>query len=177
MTDGATNDAGEVPRTGATNGFWSRIIAIVSLLVCGAVGYLVLGPRPAAGQLDVSLNGLTAMLLLIGWGLVLKRRIEAHRKVMLAAFASSSAFLCSYVIYHWFKAAPKSYAGDHRGLYLAILLSHIVLAAIIVPLALFTLQRGWTMQRARHRKLAKITLPLWLYVSVTGVAIYVMLYW
>lgn len=169
----------------AQDGFWLRIIYIVSALVCAAVAFLILGPRPAGGgSLDVSalpavnasLNGLTTVLLVVAFVLVKQRKIAAHRNVMLGAFGSSAAFLVTYVIYHWFKSGPKPYVGAHRGLYLAILGSHVVLAAVILPLALVTLYRGWADQRPKHRKLAKVTLPLWLYVSVTGVAIYAMLY-
>lgn len=170
----------------ARDGFWLRIIYIVSVLVSAAVAFLILGPRPdgTRGALDVSalptvnasFNALTTVLLVTGWVLIKKRRIDLHKNVMLAAFGSSSAFLVSYVIYHWFKAAPKAYEGPFRTFYLVILLTHIVLAAVIIPLALVTLYRGWRMDKRAHRKIARITLPLWLYVSVTGVAIYVMLY-
>jgi len=95
---------------------------------------------------------------------------------MLSAFGTSAAFLMSYVVYHWFKSGPKLYTGDWITLYYFILISHIFLAAIIVPLALITLYRGWNDQIGKHRKIAKITLPVWLYASVTGVLIYVMLY-
>jgi uncharacterized membrane protein YozB (DUF420 family) len=169
----------------ARDGFWLRIIYIASALICAAVGFLILGPRPAGGRgLDVSalplvnasLNALTTVLLVVGFALIRARRIAAHKRVMLAAFASSAAFLVSYVIYHWFKSGPKAYAGAFRGLYLAILASHVLLAALILPLALITLYRGWSDQRRQHRRIARITLPLWLYVSVTGVVIYGMLY-
>ena len=165
--------------------FWLRIIYIVSALVCAAVAFLILGPRPAGGgSLDVSalplvnatLNGITTILLVVAYVLIRQRRIDAHRNVMLGAFATSAAFLVTYVIYHWFKSGPKHYAGAFRGLYVTILASHILLAAVILPLALVTLYRGWVNQRPKHRKLAKVTLPLWLYVSVTGVVIYAMLY-
>ncbi len=168
------------------DGFWLRIIYITSAVVCAAILFLILGPRPegTSGKLDVStlpavnctLNSITGVLLLVGWALILKKRIAAHRAVMLSAFGSSSAFLVSYVIYHWFKEGPTLYAGDHRGVYLFILLSHIVLAAIILPMALISLYRGFNMQVDKHRAIAKITLPLWLYVSATGVAVYVMLH-
>ena len=171
---------------GRRDGFWLRIIYIGSVLISAAVAFLILGPRPEGtrGALDVSmlptvnasLNALTAVLLVAGLVLVKKKKIALHKNVMLAAFGSSSGFLISYIIYHWFKAAPKPYVGDFRSLYLVILVSHILLAAIIVPLALVTLYRGWGKAIKKHRKIAKITLPLWLYVSVTGVLIYAMLY-
>ncbi len=172
--------------TAQTDAFWMRIIAIVSVVICGAVAFLILGPRPEAlqGQLDVSglpkvnaaLNSLTTVLLVVGFFLVRARKIDAHKKVMLVAFGCSAAFLVTYVIYHWFKEGPAQYTGDMRGLYLFILISHIVLAAIILPMALITLYRGWKNQLGKHKWIARITLPLWLYVTVTGVLIYAMLY-
>lgn len=173
------------PDRPAREGFWLRIIAIASILVVAAVAFLILGPRPdTAGKLDVSalptvnacLNATTAVLLCVAWLLVRQKRIAAHRNVMLTAFGTSTAFLVSYVLYHFFKAAPRLYAGNFRPLYLAVLASHSLLAAIIVPLALVTLYRGWASTPARHRRIARITLPLWLYVSATGVVVYVMLY-
>ncbi len=166
--------------------FWISIIAIVSVAVAAAVCFLILGPRPEGvrGSLDVSflptvnatLNTLTALLLVVGYALVRRKQVENHRRVMLSAFGSSTLFLVTYVVYHWYKSAPVPYGGDWKGVYYFILLTHIVLAAAILPLALITLYRGWNLQVARHRKIARITLPLWLYVSVTGVLIYWMLY-
>ncbi len=170
----------------ARDGFWGRIIYIVSALGVAAVFFLVYGPRPEAldGKLDVSalpavnasLNAVTTVLLLSGLVLVKRGHLVGHRRVMLAAFASSGLFLCSYVVYHAFQAGPRAYTGDVRGVYLTLLISHILLAAVILPMALFTLYRGWNGQLERHRKLARVTLPTWLYVSVTGVVIYAMLY-
>ncbi len=166
--------------------FWLRIIAILSMAVVGAVAFLILGPRPAGvrGSVDVSglpllnasLNGITAVLLMVAYVLIRRRQIQRHRNVMLTAFLTSSMFLVSYVMYHFFKPEPAHYAGAFPLLYFAVLITHIVLAALIVPLALVTLYRGWFMDVRRHRKIARITLPLWLYVSVTGVLIYLMLY-
>jgi len=95
---------------------------------------------------------------------------------MLTAFGTSALFLVTYVVYHWFKSGPSQYNGEWQMFYFFILFSHIILAAIILPLAMVTLYRGWTMNVDKHRKIAKITLPIWLYVSVTGVLVYVMLY-
>jgi len=166
--------------------FWLRIIYIVSLIISAAVAFLILGPRPEGieGTLDVSglplvnatLNGITTILLIYGYMLIRQKQRQRHKNVMLSAFGTSGVFLASYVIYHWFKAGPKQYTGEFTEIYLFILLTHIVLAAIIIPLALITLYRGWTDNIGKHRKIAKITLPLWLYVSVTGVLIYWMLY-
>ena len=93
-----------------------------------------------------------------------------------ASFGTSAAFLVSYIIYHWFKSGPKKYIGEYPEIYFFILITHIILAAIIIPLALITLYRGWTNSLPKHKKIARITMPIWLYVSVTGVVIYVMLY-
>ena len=166
--------------------FWTRIIYVVSIAISLVVAFLILGPRPQGieGALDVSvlplvnatINSITTILLLYGYYLIINRKIDAHKNVMLTCFGTSTLFLVSYVVYHWFKSGPKIYEGDFKTIYYIILLSHIVLAAIIIPLALFTLYRGWNNQLERHRNIAKITLPIWLYVSVTGVVIYLMLY-
>ena len=95
---------------------------------------------------------------------------------MLAAFGTSSLFLVSYIIYHWFKSGPKPYVGELGLIYYPILLTHIILAMLILPLAMITLYRGWVVQIQAHRKIARITFPIWMYVSVTGIIIYVMLY-
>ena len=166
--------------------FWIRIIYIVSIIICSAVAFLILGPRPVGmeGSIDVSslpflnasLNAITTALLIYGYILIRKKKRQHHKNVMLASFGTSAAFLVSYIIYHWFKAGPKKYLGDYTEVYFFILITHIILASIIIPLALITLYRGWTENLVKHRRIAKITLPLWLYVSVTGVAIYIMLY-
>ena len=166
--------------------FWLRIIYIVSIIISATVAFLILGPRPVGieGALDVSklpllnasLNGMTTILLVIGYILIRKKKRQQHKNIMLTAFGTSAAFLVSYVIYHWFKSGPKQYTGAFPEIYFFILITHIILAAIIIPLALITLYRGWLDQLKKHRKIAKITLPLWLYVSVTGVVIYWMLY-
>jgi putative membrane protein len=166
--------------------FWLRIIYIVSIIISATVAFLILGPRPVGieGALDVSklpllnasLNGMTTILLVIGYILIRKKKRQQHKNIMLTAFGTSAAFLVSYVIYHWFKSGPKQYTGAFPEIYFFILITHIILAAIIIPLALITLYRGWSDQLKKHRKIAKITLPLWLYVSVTGVVIYLMLY-
>ena len=172
--------------TDERDAFWQRIIYITSAVVCAAVAFLILGPRPegVAGGLDVSglpavnatLNALSGLLLLTGLAMIKTGRRLAHRRAMLAAFASSAAFLVSYVVYHWYKAGPRPYEGEFKALYLSLLASHVVLAAVIMPLALLTLYRGWTDQLQAHRRIARVTLPLWLYVSATGVTIYFMLY-
>ena len=165
---------------------WIRIIYIISIIISAAVAFLILGPRPHGieGSIDVSalpsinatLNSITTILLVFGYILIRQKKRKLHKNIMLTAFGTSAAFLVSYVIYHWFKSGPKEYLGNYSEIYFFILITHIVLAAIIVPLALLTLYRGWSENLSKHRKIAKITLPLWLYVSVTGVVIYLMLY-
>ena len=166
--------------------FWMKIIFIVSAIVCAAVAFLFWGPRPEAlqGRLDVSalptlnagLNVLTTVFLITGLILVKNRKLAAHQIAMISAFFCSTAFLVSYVVYHTCKEVPAEYLGAHRGLYLCILVSHIVLAVAILPLALITLYRGRSGQLQKHKKIARITFPIWLYVSATGVIIYLMLY-
>ena len=166
--------------------FWTRIIYVVSVVISLAVAFLILGPRPDGieGMIDVSalplvnasLNGITTLLLLVGYVLIFQKKINAHKSVMLTAFGTSSLFLVSYIIYHWFKSGPKPYVGELGFIYYPILITHIILAMLILPLAMITLYRGWVMQIQAHRKIARITFPIWMYVSVTGIIIYVMLY-
>jgi len=127
--------------------------------------------------LNAALNALSAILLTIGFVLIKQKRIQAHRKVMLSAFASSALFLTSYLVYHaHIGSKPYPGTGLWRTIYFSILIPHIVLAAAVLPMALVTLSRGLKMDVTRHRKIARITLPLWLFVSVTGVVVYFMLY-
>ena len=129
-------------------------------------------------HLNAALNGISAVLLVIAWFHIKARRIEAHRATMLAAFASSALFLTSYVIYHAnIGSKPFPGTGLLRTIYFAILIPHVILAAAVLPLALVTLRRGLRRDDKRHKKIAKITLPIWLFVSVTGVIVYMMLYW
>jgi uncharacterized membrane protein YozB (DUF420 family) len=127
--------------------------------------------------LNAALNATTAVLLLTGWWLVRRGRKRAHRVVMLAAVATSALFLASYLVYH-FEVGSVRFRGQGalRVVYLAILASHTVLAAAIVPLVLVTLTRALRGRFDAHRRLARVTLPLWLWVSVTGVVVYWMLY-
>jgi len=123
------------------------------------------------------LNATAALLLVAGWRLVRAGRREAHRRVMLAACACSLLFLVSYLVYH-FEAGSVRFpgSGGARTFYLAVLLSHTVLAAILPVLVLITLWRALASRFDRHRRIARWTLPIWLYVSVTGVIVYWMLY-
>lgn len=126
---------------------------------------------------NATLNALSGILLVIGYFLIRARRIELHRKVMIAAFAASSLFLVCYVVYHAQVGSVRfTRQGLVRPLYFTILISHVTLAALVLPLAIVTLSRGLKARFARHRSIARWTLPIWLYVSVTGVVVYVMLY-
>lgn len=123
------------------------------------------------------LNSTCAVLLVIGWLLIRRGRIAQHRAVMIAAFATSCVFLVSYLVYHAQVGSVRfTGQGTIRIVYFTILLTHTVLAAAIVPLVLVTLSRGLKRQDARHRAIARWTMPIWLYVSVTGVIVYLMLY-
>jgi uncharacterized membrane protein YozB (DUF420 family) len=127
--------------------------------------------------LNAALNATSAVLLVIGWFLIKARRIAAHRRCMLAACATSALFLISYVVYHaQVGSKPFTGTGWSRTFYFSILIPHVVLAAAVLPLALITLARGLRRDDVRHRRLARITLPIWLFVSVTGVVVYAMLY-
>jgi uncharacterized membrane protein YozB (DUF420 family) len=127
--------------------------------------------------LNATLNSLAAVLLVCGWVAIRGRRIALHRACMLAAFATSAAFLASYLVYHYHVGSkPFPGTGAIRVVYLSILVTHILLAITIVPLSLVTLSRALASRFDKHRRIARVTLPIWLYVSVTGVIVYVMLY-
>jgi uncharacterized membrane protein YozB (DUF420 family) len=127
--------------------------------------------------LNAVLNGTAAVFLTTGYVMIRQGRRALHKRCMLAALVTSSAFLTSYVIYHAHAGSrPFMGHGAIRVVYLVILLTHVVLAATILPLALVTTARGLRSQFDRHRRIARWTLPVWLYVSVTGVVIYMMLY-
>jgi uncharacterized membrane protein YozB (DUF420 family) len=127
--------------------------------------------------LNAVLNAASALLLLAGWWLIRHGRRSAHRAAMLAALTTSALFLVSYLAYH-FEVGSVRFAGKGaiRAVYLSILLSHTVLAAVIVPLVLLTVARALRGRFEAHRAVARYTLPLWLWVSVSGVVVYWMLY-
>lgn len=127
--------------------------------------------------LNASLNAASALCLLLGYIMIRARRIQAHRVCMSAAFLLSIAFLVSYVLYH-FKVGSVRFTGQGwiRPVYFTLLISHIILAAAILPMALITLARALRQRFDAHRRIARWTLPLWLYVSATGVLIYWLLY-
>jgi uncharacterized membrane protein YozB (DUF420 family) len=128
-------------------------------------------------SLNAALNALSAILLIAGYLFIKSRNIKAHKTCMLAAFASSVFFLISYLVYHYqVGSVPFKGQGSIRLVYFTILLTHTVLATAVVPLALVTLFRALKERFDRHRRIACWTLPIWLYVSVTGVIVYAMLY-
>lgn len=127
--------------------------------------------------LNAILNGTCTVLLLIGYALIRQRNVAAHRAVMISAFIVSSLFLASYVTYHAMRGSTRFTAtGPVRYVYFTILISHVLLAAATLPLVLITLYRGLKSRFDKHRRIARWTFPIWLYVSVTGVIVYFMLY-
>jgi uncharacterized membrane protein YozB (DUF420 family) len=126
---------------------------------------------------NATLNATSGIFLLVGYVLIRRRRIDAHRNAMLAAFGSSTLFLISYLVYHA-KVGSRPFEGQGaiRVFYFVVLISHIILAAAILPMAISTLSRGLRGRYPEHKRIAKWTFPTWMYVSVTGVIVYLMLY-
>jgi putative membrane protein len=166
-----------------------KVIAALSIFVVAAVAvvlYVVPHPTRSASPSDgpdalatvnAALNGASAMGLVLGFLAIKRRRVDLHRLCMSTSFVLSSIFLVTYLVHHARVGSVKFQgSGGLRTLYLALLVPHVVLAAAIVPLALTTLFRGLTSDLPRHRAIARRTLPLWLYVSVSGVLLYFMLY-
>jgi putative membrane protein len=168
------------------------LIGVVSVVALAVVGALLLGRAPSAAAggevaalpaVNAVLNGASALLLTAGFLFIRRRNVVAHRACMLGAFGVSVLFLVCYLVYHY-HAGSRAFGGRGwiRPLYFVLLVSHIVLAAVIVPLALTTIYRGLSAYRggsahvARHVRIARWTLPIWLYVSVTGVVVYLLLY-
>lgn len=127
--------------------------------------------------LNATLNGISAILLACGYVAIRRGKMKVHRAFMIAAFSVSTAFLVSYLVYHY-RVGHVLFQGQGwiRPVYFTLLTSHTILAAVIVPMILVTLRRAWLARFDRHRIIARWTLPLWLYVSVTGVIVYVLLY-
>jgi len=134
-------------------------------------------PLSLLPTLNATLNATSATLLLIGYFFIRRRRITAHKACMVAALLVSTLFLISYIYYHYHHGATVfPGTGWVRTLYFAILIPHTMLAVVIVPLALTTVYRAWRGRFERHKRIARWTLPLWLFVCVTGVVVYWMLY-
>ena len=130
-------------------------------------------------HLNALLNGLATVLLLAGYVLIKRRRETAHKRTMIACFVVSTMFLACYLVYHALAGSrkfPDDAPDGVRYAYLTILLTHVVLAMAVPPLAISTIVMGLLDRRAAHRRLARWTFPIWMYVSISGVAVYVMLY-
>lgn len=126
---------------------------------------------------NASLNALSGLLLLVGYTLIKSGRRDQHRAVMIAAFTSSALFLICYLVYHaQVGSVPFTRQGFVRPLYFTILLTHVVLAVVVLPMIILTMTRGLKGRFREHRKIARWTFPVWMYVSVTGVLVYVLLY-
>jgi uncharacterized membrane protein YozB (DUF420 family) len=128
-------------------------------------------------HLNACLNATSGLLLIAGYTFIRQGRVTSHKRCQLAALTTSVLFLASYLTYHYFHGATR-FAGQGiaRPIYFTILTTHTILAVVIVPLIIITFRRAFRSDFARHRRIARITLPLWLYVSITGVLVYLMLY-
>lgn len=168
------------------NRFTVNLIIVLSVAVPLIVVFLMnLDTRTNILGLEVGsfpffhavINGLTAILLFVGYLLIKSKKMILHRNVMISAFVLSVVFLVSYVISK-ISHEPVSYGGEGfvRYLYFFILISHIVLSGIIIPLVLFTMYRGLTGQYQKHKTIAKWTFPIWMYVAITGVLVYIFMY-
>jgi len=163
----------------------SLTIYSISIIVVILVAFLLYVPQAITieglnvmvlPKLNAYINSACTILLTLGFYFIRNKRIAAHRMMMMSAFGLSTLFLLSYVTYH--SQAPSTTFGGEgmiRIVYFTILITHIVLAAIIVPLALFTLLRAWRSEFPLHKKIARWTLPIWLYVTITGVIVYLMI--
>jgi putative membrane protein len=127
--------------------------------------------------LDASLNGLSGILLAGGYAAIRARKIQVHKRFMISAFVVSCVFLVSYLIYHY-RVGHVAFQGQGwvRPFYFVLLISHTILAIVIVPMILVTLRRAWLQKFDKHKVIARWTWPLWFYVSVTGVIVYLMVY-
>lgn len=126
---------------------------------------------------NATLNALSGVLLLVGYLLIRSGRRHRHRQVMIAAFTTSALFLVCYIVYHAQVGSVRfTRQGFVRPLYFSILITHVTLAAVVLPMAVLTLSRGLQARYPKHRAIAQWTFPIWMYVSVTGVLVYVLLY-
>ena len=162
---------------------YKRIIILISLLIPAIVTALVFVKIPVEGvdlkffpKFHATLNAITTALLLSGFFFIKRKNITLHKTCMLSAIFFSVVFLMSYVFYHAI-SEPTKYGGEGlaRYIYFFILLTHIFLAAVVLPFILITVYRALTKQFAKHKRIAKWTLPVWLYVTITGVVVYLMM--
>ena len=161
------------------------VIAALSTAVLGFLVWLFLGRSGVDVAFDLSwmprlnavLNALAAFLLSAGWWAIRSGRRALHMRLMISAFLSSALFFMGYAVYHYFHGdTPYQGVGSIRVVYFTILISHIALSVALVPMALGTLYLAASERFQTHKKLARFTLPIWLYVSITGVVVYLMLY-
>ena len=169
--------------TKSDRGFWV-FNAVLSLAAVGFLGWLLLLRQGGGSGADLgfmpavnaSLNATSATLLVLGFVAIRNRRKELHKRLMVAAFIASTVFLIGYVLYHYAHGdTPYTGVGPVRVLYFTILISHVLLSIVMLPMILTTFYLAWRERFQAHRKIARWTLPIWLYVSVTGVVIYFML--
>ena len=166
---------------------YNPLIWFLSILIVGVIVATYFLPEVPGGtifgfeltvlpMLNAIFNSFTFLFLLTALIMIKKKNIKLHRRFIIAAFVTTFLFCISYLTYHSL-AESTSYGGDGpmKYIYYFILITHIILAALIVPLALITLGRGLNMQVEKHRKIARWTMPLWLYVSLTGVLVYLMI--
>ena len=160
-----------------------RIIAVITIAIPAAVLALYLIPKPGTVPdfvkhcplLNASLNGSCTLLLIASYIAIRNKKVAAHRMLNITAFTLSALFLVSYVTYHLFGKETIYPSNSMRPVYLFVLISHITLSAIVLPMVLLTFYRGLTNQVIKHRKLARWTMPIWLYVTITGVVVYLMI--
>lgn len=160
-------------------------IITISIILIGLIG--ILSGLPGVEDFDAFdvtilplmnaiFNSFTFIFLLCALIAIMKKNITVHRRFIYAAFVTTSLFLCTYVAFHYLSpSTPYGAGGVMAIVYYFILITHIVLAAVIVPLALTSVARAWNMEVERHRKIARWTMPIWLYVSLTGVLVYIMI--
>lgn len=163
---------------------YTGLVAVLSVVLVGVVAALYLMPKFSTTAFDpvilppinAVINGLTTLVLIAGLMAIKKKNITLHKRLMTTALVLSVLFLLFYVTYHSLSTSTK-FGGEGviAGIYYFILLSHILLAIVIVPLVLITVVRALSERFDKHRKIARITLPLWLYVSITGVIVYLMI--
>ena len=173
-----------LPRDAVSDRSFFAFNAVVSTLALAFIAYILLGRTAATGGPDLrflpavnaGLNATAAALLVAGWVAIRRRNLRLHRYLMVSAFAASALFLVCYLTYHYVHGDTR-YTGQGflRVVYFAVLISHILLSMVVVPAALTAFYFAWKRQFIRHRRLTRIALPIWLYVSVTGVIIYFML--
>ena len=172
-------------KTNQIEGKYLWPIIVVSLAVPALVAYLIYEPQTISAHgnwvyllphLNAALNGTTSLLLIAGWYFIRKKQISNHRNMMVSAFVLGALFLVSYVLYHG-SAPSTSFGGEGliRSIYYFVLLSHIILAAVVVPLVLIALYFALSDRIVQHKKIVRYAYPIWLYVSITGVVVYLMI--